>query len=66
MQTCTVPRAGNGLGGEGYFGTKLFGDAVEEETSHPEVITHCDVGLVCEMGCMRVKNIQSIPSQGPI
>ena len=40
VQTGTVPVTGDGLGVEGDLGTELFGNTVEEETRHPEVVTH--------------------------
>jgi hypothetical protein len=41
VKTGTVPLTGNGLGVEGDDGTELFGDTVEEETGHPELVTNC-------------------------
>lgn len=40
VQTSSVPVAGDGLGVERDLGTELLGDAVEEETCAPEVVTH--------------------------
>jgi len=41
VKTGTVPVTGNGLGVESDDGTELFGDTVEEETGHPELVTNC-------------------------
>lgn len=41
VKTGTVPVTRNGLGVEGDDGTELFGDTVEEETGHPELVTNC-------------------------
>lgn len=43
MKTSAVPFSLDGLGLEGNLHAELFSDAVEEETRHPEVITHCDM-----------------------
>lgn len=41
VETGSVPVTLNGLGVEGDLDTKLFSDTVEEETGHPQVVTHC-------------------------
>lgn len=41
VKTGTVPVTGNGLRVERNLGTKLLRNAVKEETSDPEVVTHC-------------------------
>ena len=40
VETGTVPVTRDGLGVEGDLGAKLFGNAAEKETSHPEVIAN--------------------------
>jgi hypothetical protein len=42
MTSSTVPVTSKRLGVEGDFYTPLFGDADEEEASHPEMVTHGD------------------------
>jgi hypothetical protein len=42
VETGTVPVTGDRLGVEGDLDTELFGDTVEEETRHPEVVAHLD------------------------
>ena len=42
VKTGTVPLTGDRLGVEGDAGTELFGDTVEEEARHPELVTDCD------------------------
>lgn len=42
VQTGTVPVTGHGLGCHRDAGTKDLGDAVEQETGHPELVTHLD------------------------
>lgn len=39
VETGTVPVTGDGLGVERDADTELFGDTVEEETGHPELVT---------------------------
>lgn len=39
VKTGTVPVAGDRLGVEGDDGAELFGDAVEKETGHPELVS---------------------------
>lgn len=50
VETCTVPVTWNGLGGKGDLDTKLFGDAVEDEARHPELVTHCHLCQSCHPG----------------
>ena len=38
----TVPVTGQGLGVEGHLDVELFGDAGEEESGHPEMVSHVD------------------------
>lgn len=42
VHTGTVPVTGDWLGVEGDLGAEFFGDTVEQETGHPEVVTHCE------------------------
>ena len=42
VEADAVPVARKGFWVVGDLGVKLLGDAVQEETSEPEVITHCD------------------------
>ena len=41
VQTCAVPVAGDRLGVERDLCAELLGDAVQQETSAPEVVAHC-------------------------
>lgn len=41
VETGTVPVTLDGLGVERDLDTELFSDTVEEETGHPQVVTHC-------------------------
>ena len=40
VKTSSIPVTWNWLGVEGDLGTEFFGNAVEEETSEPEMVTH--------------------------
>ena len=40
METCAVPVTLDGLWFEGDDDSEFFGDAVEQETGHPEVVAH--------------------------
>lgn len=42
MEASPVPVAGNGLGLECDHHTEFLGYPMQEETSHPELIAHCD------------------------
>ena len=42
MRPGTVPVARDGLGVEADDDTIIFGNALQQETAHPEVITHLD------------------------
>ena len=41
VEAGAVPVPGDGLGVEGDLGAKLLGDAVQQETGHPEFVSHC-------------------------
>ena len=45
VQARAVPVAGDGLGVHRHLDAELLGDAVEEEASEPELVTHCAGGL---------------------
>ena len=47
VKTGTVPLTLDGLGLEGDTDTELLSDTVEDETGHPEVVTHCIDRLAC-------------------
>jgi hypothetical protein len=64
METSPVPVTGNWLGVESDLGTEFFRNAVEEESSDPEVVTHCRI-LACFAPRDWVVCILSIPAQGP-
>jgi len=40
VETGTVPVARDGLRREGHLYAKLFSDAVEDKSGHPELIAH--------------------------
>lgn len=40
VETRAVPVTGDGLGVEGDLDAEFLGDAVEEETGHPELVAH--------------------------
>lgn len=42
VKTSSIPVTWDGLGVERDLGAELLGNSVEEETSEPEVVTHCD------------------------
>lgn len=43
MEAGAVPVTGDGLGSKADDDTEVFGDTVEEEAGHPELVTNCSI-----------------------
>ena len=65
VKTSTVPVTGYGLGGEGDDDTEFFGNAVEQETGHPKLVTDYMGNQLCPLLSSGSLYLRLIPSQGP-
>ena len=68
METSSVPVTWDGLRGEGDLDTEFFSDTVEEETRHPQLVTHYNKVSIhtTHVGrCDNKENVHSMPVQGP-